>query len=195
MERRLTQRGEDRRQQLTEFAVRRFAENGYHPTSVAEIVEGLGVGKGVFYWYFPSKEQLFRDILREAQRDLRRRQHKAIADLAEPIDRIEAGIRASMEWSGEHRDLFVLFQFAATEERFASTMRKGQEVAVADAAKHVGDAMAEGQIPAGDALLLAHAMLGVAHQLARTYIHERGASGEEIADAAVEFCLRGLLGR
>ena len=73
MARRLTQRGEDRRLQLTEFATRRFAENGYHPTSVAEIVEGLGVGKGVFYWYFPSKEQLFREILHDAQQDLRRR--------------------------------------------------------------------------------------------------------------------------
>ena len=54
-----------------DFAARRFAENGYHPTSVAEIVEGMGVGKGVFYWYFSSKEALLVEILREAQYDLR----------------------------------------------------------------------------------------------------------------------------
>src|SRR5205085_6261795 len=59
MERRLTARGKERRQQLMEFAAARFAEGGYHPTSVAEIVQGLGVGKGVFYWYFDSKEELF----------------------------------------------------------------------------------------------------------------------------------------
>ena len=50
-----------------DYAATRFAENGYHPTSVAEIVQGLGVGKGVFYWYFDSKEELFLEILREAQ--------------------------------------------------------------------------------------------------------------------------------
>lgn len=32
------------------FATQRFAQNGFHPTSVAEITEGMGVGKGVFYW-------------------------------------------------------------------------------------------------------------------------------------------------
>jgi AcrR family transcriptional regulator len=39
--RRLTERGRERRRQLMEFATRRFAEGGYHPTSVAEIVTGL----------------------------------------------------------------------------------------------------------------------------------------------------------
>ncbi|MBW3557793.1 MAG: TetR/AcrR family transcriptional regulator, partial [Actinobacteria bacterium] len=37
-----------------DFAAHRFADHGYHPTSVAEIVQGMGVGKGVFYWYFSS---------------------------------------------------------------------------------------------------------------------------------------------
>ena len=194
MERRLTERGEQRRTQLVEFATRRFAENGYHPTSVAEIVEGIGVGKGVFYWYFPSKEQLFREILRDAQRDLRKRQQQAIEGLDLPIDRIEQGIRESMRWSAENRHLFVLFQFATSEERFAPAMRKGEEVAVADAARHVKDAMADGEIPDGDPMLQAHAMLGVASHLARVFIHEQGRSGDEIADAAVEFCLRGILG-
>ena len=73
------------------FAASRFAEQGYHPTSVSEIVAGLGVGKGVFYWYFDSKEQLFLEILREAQTDLRRRQQQAIADEDDPIRRIELG--------------------------------------------------------------------------------------------------------
>ncbi|MCB1031978.1 MAG: helix-turn-helix transcriptional regulator, partial [Acidimicrobiales bacterium] len=74
MERKLTQRGEERRGQLMAFAAKRFAENGFHPTSVADITEGLGVGKGVFYWYFSSKEELLRAILADAQRDLRRQQ-------------------------------------------------------------------------------------------------------------------------
>jgi AcrR family transcriptional regulator len=71
MGKQLTPRGQQRRDQLIEFATTRFAERGYHDTSVAELVSGLGVGKGVFYWYFESKEQLFVEILRQAQLDLR----------------------------------------------------------------------------------------------------------------------------
>ncbi len=213
--RRLTSRGQERKRQLMAFAARRFAENGYHPTSVAEIVSGLGVGKGVFYWYFSSKEELFLEILRDAQHDLRRRQDDAIGEEPDPVRRIELGLRASMAWFAEHRDLVNLFQFAAAEERFAPALRRGQEVAVADATRHVKEAIAEGRIRDGDAdatrhvkeaiaegrirdgdpELLTHALLGVSTYLAARFIHERGENPDEVAEAAVAFCLHGLLGR
>jgi AcrR family transcriptional regulator len=194
MNRRLTQRGRARRQQLMAFAAQRFADNGYHPTSVAEIVQGLGVGKGVFYWYFSSKEELFLEILHDAQQELRRTQQHAIADEPDPLRRIELGIRATMAWFEEHRQLFNLFQFAATEERFAPALRRGQEVAVADAVKHVKDGIVEGRIRDSDPTILAHGILGVTSQLARELIHERGEPAAEVADAAVAFCLTGLSG-
>ena len=118
MERRLTPRGWERRRQLMDHAAHRFAANGYHPTSVAEIVDGVGVGKGVFYWYFSSKEELFRQILSDAQRDLRRAQRQAVADEPDPVRRIEAGIGAAVAWLDDNRHLFVLLEFARTEERF-----------------------------------------------------------------------------
>src|SRR5687767_13260282 len=183
MARRLTPRGRERREQLMAYAVARFAENGYHPTSVAEIVSGLGVGKGVFYWYFSSKEELFLEILREAQHDLRRRQQHVIGDEPDPVRRIELGIRASMAWFAEHRNLFNLFQFAATEDRFAPQLRVGQEVAVADAVRHVKDGIVEGRIRDGDPELITHAILGVTSYLARTFIFERGENGDEVSDA------------
>ncbi len=176
------------------FAAERFAENGYHPTSVAEIVQGLGVGKGVFYWYFASKEELFLEILRDAQQDLRRRQQAAIADEPDPVRRIELGIRASMRWFQEHRSVYNLFQFAATEERFAPALRRGQEVALADAVRHVKEGIVEGRIRDDDPTVLALAILGVTSHLARELIHHRGDPADEVGDAAVAFCLEGLRG-
>ncbi|MEZ5205214.1 MAG: TetR/AcrR family transcriptional regulator [Acidimicrobiales bacterium] len=195
MDRRLTQRGEERRRQLMAFATQRFAENGFHPTSVAEITEGLGVGKGVFYWYFDSKEALLRAILADAQLNLRRRQRAALADAATPSERIERGIRASMQWSIEHPDYFRLFQFAATDERFSGGLRKGEAVAVKDAAAHVQAAIDAGEIAPGDPVLLAHALLGVHTHL--VHLVHRGVlePSDEVIDTAVGFCLHGLLGR
>src|SRR5699024_1750712 len=125
MSRKLTRRGEQRRQQLMDFASRRFADNGYHPTSVAEIVKGIGVGKGVFYWYFDSKDDLLFAILADGQRELRRHQRDAVAEAANPLDRIRRGVRASIEWSLERPVFFRLFAFAATDERFAPQLRTG----------------------------------------------------------------------
>jgi AcrR family transcriptional regulator len=176
-----------------DYAAARFAENGYHPTSVAEIVQGLGVGKGVFYWYFDSKEQLFVEILRDAQQSLRRAQQQAIAGEDDPVRRIELGIRASMRWSAEHRDVNQLIQFAVTDERFIEAIRKGQEVAVADAMRHVTEGIERGFIRDADPLMLTHAVLGVTSHLARVFIHEHQQSADEVGDAAVSFVLEGLL--
>ncbi len=178
-----------------EYAAARFSENGYHPTSVQEIVTGLGVGKGVFYWYFSSKEELFLDILRDAQQDLRRRQMQAITDETDPIRRIEKGIRASLAWAGDHRDLITLFQFAATEERFAPALRRGQDIAIDDVVRHVKEGIVAGRIRDGDPTLIAHAILGVTGHLSRIFIHERSEPPSEVADAAVTFCLEGILAR
>jgi AcrR family transcriptional regulator len=193
MTRRLTQRGRERRQQLMDFAAARFAENGYHPTSVAEIVQGLGVGKGVFYWYFDSKEQLFVEILRDAQQSLRRAQRQAIADEDDPVRRIELGMRASMRWSSEHRAVNQLIQFAATEERFLPALKKGQDVAVNDAVRHIQEGIDRGQIKDSDPIMLAHAVIGVSSHLARVFIHEKHQGAADVADAAVSFVLEGLL--
>src|SRR5215510_2370252 len=133
MRRKLTPRGRERRDQLMVCGAKLFSERGYHPTSVADIVASLGVGKGVFYWYFPSKEELFVELLRGAHQDLRRRQQAAIGTEPDPVRRIELGIRASMAWFHEHRSSFNLVQFAATEERFSPVVRHNRDVAIADA--------------------------------------------------------------
>ncbi|HZR15244.1 MAG TPA: TetR/AcrR family transcriptional regulator [Acidimicrobiia bacterium] len=194
MRRKLTQRGRDRRRQLMTCAASLFAERGYHPTSVADIVQSLGVGKGVFYWYFSSKEELLAEILREGHQDLRRRQQAAIGDEPDPIVRIERGVRASMEWFRDHRHFFTLFQFAATEERFAPVLRRNEEVAIADTVRHIKDAIVDGRIGDQDPEVLAQAVVGVVEQLTRAYFFQRDEPVDRIADAAVSFCLHGLTG-
>jgi AcrR family transcriptional regulator len=192
--RKLTQRGRERRRQLMDHAAELFAERGYHPTSVADVVESLGVGKGVFYWYFPSKEELLAEILRSSHQALRRRQQQAIADVEDPVERIELGIRASMEWFAEHRKYFTIFQFAASDERFSPVLRRNQEVAIADTVRHIKDAIVDGAIADQDPEVLAQALIGVIAQLTQTYIFERAEPVERVADATVTFSLHGLVG-
>jgi AcrR family transcriptional regulator len=189
----LTTRGERRRRQLVDFAAHRFASHGYHPTSISDIVDGLGVGKGVFYWYFQSKEELFRQILMDAQKDLRRSQRQAIADEPDPVRRIEAGVKATVEWLDANRHLFVLSEFARTEERFAPLVRQSEEQAVADALPHVKAGIAAGLIRREDPLVLAHAILGVTNHLARVLVLEQDHSADTAAAATVSFCLGGIL--
>jgi AcrR family transcriptional regulator len=193
-ERKLTPRGRERRRQLLDYAAQRFAENGYHPTSVADIVNGLGVGKGVFYWYFDSKEQLFLEILRESQTDLRRFQRDALGAASDPIGRLEIGVRASFTWWSKHPEIVNLLQFAATESAFSKAVRRGADVSVDDIVTHIREGIATGAIRDADPEVLAHAVLGITGHLAREFVHRRGQSPDEIADLAVTMMLDGLRG-
>jgi AcrR family transcriptional regulator len=192
MRRKLTPRGRERRAQLMTAATALFADRGYHPTSVSDIVDSLGVGKGVFYWYFSSKEELLSEILRDAHLQLRRSQQAAIADETDPVSRIELGILASLEWFKLHREFFSITQFAATDETFAPVLRRNREVAVADTVRHIKEAIVEGRIADGEPELLAHAILGVVDQLTRRYLIERDEPVDQIAAAAIAFCISGL---
>jgi TetR/AcrR family transcriptional regulator, cholesterol catabolism regulator len=194
MRRKLTPRGQERRAQLMAHATALFADRGYHPTAVSDIVDSLGVGKGVFYWYFSSKEELLSEILRDAHLQLRRTQQAAIADAPDPVRRIELGILASLEWFRDHREYFAITQFAATDETFAPVLRRNREVAVADTVRHIKEAIVEGRVTDGEPELLAHAILGVVDQLTRRYLIERDEPVEQIASAAIAFCVHGLAG-
>lgn len=194
MERRLTSKGQDRKRQLLDFAARRFAERGFHPTSVAEICDGMGVGKGVFYWYFGSKEELLREILHDAQTDLRRAQQAVCGVEPDPLLRIEKGIRASMHWLDANRHLCTLIQFAGSEETFAPAIRQGGKVALADVVRHLQEAIDTGRIANADPEVLAQCILGVTDNLARVQLIHRGLAPDEVADAAIAFCFEGLAG-
>jgi AcrR family transcriptional regulator len=190
----LTPRGEQRREQLLQSAARRFAEHGYHPTAVADVVADLGVGKGVFYWYFTSKDELLVEILRSSHHDLRKRQQAAIVDAVDPLVRIELGIRASLEWFRQHREHFAILQFAATDEQFAPVVRANDDVALADTARHIKEAIVLGEVADQDPQMLARAIHGVIGRLTRDYLIERDEPVAVVADIAVAFCLRGLRG-
>jgi AcrR family transcriptional regulator len=194
MRRKLTPRGRERRDQLMECGARLFAERGYHPTSVADVVAALGVGKGVFYWYFASKEELLTELLKASNHDLRKRQQAAIEGVEDPIRRIELGIRASMIWFAEHRAYFAIIQFAATDETFAPVLARNREISIADTIRHLKDGIVEGTIRDGDPEMLAQAIHGVVAELTRGYILERDEPVDHVADLAVAFCLQGLAG-
>jgi AcrR family transcriptional regulator len=152
---------------------------------VADIVRECGVGKGVFYWYFESKEELFTEIIRANQLALRKHQARMIGNETDPLKRIEAGIYATMTWLAANRHVFALFQFAAAESLFAHLITDGAEVGVADTMRHVKDGIACGQIHDGDPLMIATAVIGVTNALSRRFLSDPESFEEKVAPEAV----------
>lgn len=56
------ERKDVKRQHILDTAAKVFSQNGYHYTSVKDIVEAASISIGSFYFYFKSKEQLFEEL-------------------------------------------------------------------------------------------------------------------------------------
>ncbi len=56
-------RGEECRARLLAAAALEFARHGYHQTRVSTIVADAGVSQPTFYFYFPSKEAIFSELV------------------------------------------------------------------------------------------------------------------------------------
>jgi len=54
---------EARRRQILHAALSVFADNGYHRTTVTDLVRAAGVARGTFYIYFDGKQAIFHELL------------------------------------------------------------------------------------------------------------------------------------
>jgi AcrR family transcriptional regulator len=178
-ERRLTDQGLQRRQQLLDRAVELFAARGYADTRVVDICEAAGVAKGLFYWYFENKDALFADVVRTMRRRLRRAQAAAIDRDADPLTRLAQGTAASVRFMAEHLAWFTVLD----AEQHAPTVRallwEGTAEHAADTAAIIADGQRAGAVDDDvDPLVLAYAVVGaVAHF---TWFHRKGRLGLDV---------------
>lgn len=109
---------DERRSEFLDTAQRLFLEKGYEDTTIAAIIDAVGVSKGAFYHYFASKEELL-DAIAE---------RSAVAALAcvEPIardaergavDRLNAIFAASTAFKSRERGLVVTFLKVLYDDR------------------------------------------------------------------------------
>jgi AcrR family transcriptional regulator len=159
-QRQLTEQGRERKQQLIDAAIELFSERGYHSTRVRDICDRAGVAKGLFYWYFPTKLDLFGEIVRTMRQRLRRAQAEAMDAHDSPLARIRQGTVASVLFMAEHAAYFALVEVERGDRAIAETLREGRDVYLGDVTSLVREAQRDGQVPDCDAGLLALGVLG-----------------------------------
>jgi len=60
---RVVKKPEERRAEMVAAAAKLFAQQGFVRTSVAEIVTAVDVAKGLFYYYFTTKDDMVRAVV------------------------------------------------------------------------------------------------------------------------------------
>lgn len=180
--RRLTAQGERRKAQLLECAAELFAEHGYAETRVVDIVEGAGVAKGLFYWYFENKAALFTELVVANREGLRRAQVAAIDPRATPLQQIRQGTEASLLFMAERAPFFALLEIENINREFADVLRVGTDIHTADTLHLIRNGIARGAIRDDDPELLALGVVGSVGYYG--HFHRSGRTTMPIAELA-----------
>lgn len=90
-------RGEESRARLLAAAAREFAQHGYHETKVSAIVADAGVSQPTFYFYFPSKEAIFAELVDSFRQRLRALAEEMPLRAGHPLSYVIAQMQARME--------------------------------------------------------------------------------------------------
>jgi AcrR family transcriptional regulator len=185
---------DQRRLQLLDVARERFAEQGFHATSMDEIAEAAGVTKPVLYQHFPSKRALYIELLENTGAQLLTALAEATSRAATGRERVEQGFRAYFDFAVGSRAGFRLL--LSTSIRTDPDFSRIVEEIVQAAAETVSTMI---EIPGSDEqrLVLASALVGMAESVGRATLqgettdHDASQLAEWISELAW-FGLRGV---
>ena len=113
----LTPKGLETRQKIINAAEEVFGQKGYYETSIVNIAQEAKVAQGTFYNYFPSKKDIFDELIHMYSRELRTaiKEEMNHANTFEEAQR--AGFHAFFSWVKNHRNLYSIVQQAVVGDR------------------------------------------------------------------------------
>ncbi len=183
--------GEKTRTRLLEAAEAEFGQKGFYEAQVVDITRRAGVAHGTFYTYFPSKEAIFVELVREINTQLRMRLRAAIAGLQERCQIERAGFQAFFEFIKSHPHAYRIVREA---EFVGSIGRWYYERLAQGYVPALAQAMAAGQIRKLDPETLAYALMGIGHFIGlRWVVWEGRAVPNSVLASMMDFICQGLL--
>jgi len=125
---------------IFEVAGRLFKEKGYDNTTVDEITKEAGIGKGTFFNYFPTKEALLQDFVKQKEElvfDMVKDQLTRNISTKEKIKNILVLVAKSNEKDRELTKLFVFehLKHYGHEERRSTSLNQLINVLLENGAK------------------------------------------------------------
>lgn len=94
---RMAERSVQTRESLVAAARSLFAERGFTDVSTEEIVRAARMTRGALYHHFESKEDLFRAVYEDVERDLVKRIAAGAILTTDPLEALRTGVRAFLD--------------------------------------------------------------------------------------------------
>ncbi len=166
------ERSRARREQILDAAFHTFTRRGYRDTAVDEIAAAAETSKGGVYFHFPTKEAIFRELVRTTADRLAAKVDRAVAEQADPIARAEAALRTVLATFAGHRTMArLLFIDAMAAGRvFNAETNELHERFAGMIAGYLDEAVEAGAIPPIDTALTGVAWFGALNEVVARWL-------------------------
>ncbi len=187
-----------RREKILKAAERVFGQEGYHNTSITDVIEAAGISRGTFYLYFASKDELFYELVDGFARRLIDSIRVVDPTSANPtVDMLE-NIRHVVGLLFDHRDLtkLLLKQAQGVDEKVDLILKNLYGLLHEMVVGALENGAQWGLTRRVNSQIVATAIVGCIKEVLYQYLvedREDLPEKEAVAVALFEFGLRGLL--
>ena len=191
---RKAEQSEATRADLVKAARELFGQRGYRETSTEEIVQQARVTRGALYHHFLDKEELFKAVYEEVQRELIVKIMEAAANFELPwVERLQRGMHVFLDWylDPAMRQIVLIDSPSVLDWQTKNEIHMRQGLGQLRTALQV--AMDEGAIESQPAQVLAHVLHGALNEGSMAMARAddvRGARAD--IGAAIDRLLEGL---
>jgi AcrR family transcriptional regulator len=191
-------RTESRRREVLHAAARVFAAKGFHACTIEDIAVAMGLSKGVVYYYFRSKEEIYVEVVSTAILGAQERLERLIATGKPPVEMLKEAIEAHLadNLNPEHEGYYamlVINDLRRTSEEARSQVRDLQRRYVRRFASIVQRGIDEGAFVSGDAAVATLTILTAVNYASDWYRPAGRRSPEEVIRQISEQLVSGVL--
>jgi len=188
---------QETRTRILEAAVKVFATKGYHDTKVDDIVSESSTSKGSFYFYFPSKQDIFLALSDTFADLLESKITQAMEKETHGMQQMDAALRTALGLFTQYRGLakIALVQAVGLGAVFEEKRRALNNRLTMLIQSRLERAAADGSIPPLQAEITARAWVGALNEVVIHWIYTGTPPLEDSLPALKEFLLRSIGGK
>ncbi len=101
--------GSERKRQITQVAMSKFREKGYHAVSMRELADHVGIEAPSFYNHFESKENILKEICFRMADAFFQRIRAAVQEDADAVEQLHSAITSHIEVIAANLDAAAVF--------------------------------------------------------------------------------------
>jgi len=179
------------RSELLVAAERMLGQKGFERTTINDITSEAGLGFGTFYRYFPSKEEIYRELVSEGLSVLIESIDEQCGRAEDHRERLEAIVHEVVRFASERSDLFLLL--SASDAGVREAVRRGVGRLSRCLRGWLEPGFADGAFRSVDPSLAVHALIGMHAFVLRPWLYDRTMDESHLEESLVRLAEGALL--